>query len=246
MSLTTGRRLVRNHWTTLPLPQDVVERLRDRATREQRSLAARQRTGPGLAFLNRNQQAIDEEDDLLIAGVGTIDNHIAGVNAYDDANNEAYDDIDQQYDVLINVPDNNVPEPEEHDPHYEPPFDAAEAPFYQPPVDAAEAPPYDHNDVIANDELDQPEQHNGFDAAEAYDAEAQFNEVPEAPAVPLEPGIDAAHDEALLDEAPFNDAPEAPAAPMEPGIAEADINKCSDLYVGPLMEWCRETPVAMR
>jgi hypothetical protein len=83
MSLTTGRRLVRNHWTILPIPQDVIERLRDLATGEQRTPAARQRTGPGLAFLNRHQPAFDDDDALLIAGVGAHDDHIAGVDAYD-------------------------------------------------------------------------------------------------------------------------------------------------------------------
>jgi hypothetical protein len=63
MSLATGRRLARNHWTVLPMPQDVVERLRDMVTREQRSLAARQRTGAGLLFLDRNQVAFPDEDE---------------------------------------------------------------------------------------------------------------------------------------------------------------------------------------
>ena len=46
MSLTTGQRLTRNHWTVLPMPQDVIERLRE--------LATRGRALNGLEFTDRN------------------------------------------------------------------------------------------------------------------------------------------------------------------------------------------------
>jgi Reverse transcriptase (RNA-dependent DNA polymerase) len=186
MSLTTGRRLVRNNWTALPLPQDVIERLRDLANREQRSLAARQRTGPGLAFLNRNQLAFDDDDALLIAGVGALDDHIAGVNAYEEAHDDDFDDFDQQHDYDVIA---NDEQPELHNE-----YDADEA-----PPDAAEA--YDAAEVPLDDAHaahEEAHEANGVPLDDAHD-EALFNEAHEAPAVPPEPGIAVADIDARMD-----------------------------------------------
>lgn len=54
MSLTTGRRLSRNHWTMLPMPQDVIDRVH--------VLARRQNVLRGLEFLNRDNDPIVEND----------------------------------------------------------------------------------------------------------------------------------------------------------------------------------------
>jgi hypothetical protein len=142
MSLATGRHLARNHWTVLPIPQDVVERLRDMAIREQRSLAARQRTGAGFMFLYRKQAAFpDDDEDVLMAGVGAIDGQIAGVNGHDD---------DEAYYGYMTI--NHEPEPidEPHD-NYEPPID-------KPPVDEPliDAPPVDDLAIEMIEAPDEP------------------------------------------------------------------------------------------
>jgi hypothetical protein len=56
---------------------------------KKRSLAASQRTGAGITFLDWHQVAFpDDDEDVLMAGVGVIDGQITGVNGYDD--DEAY------------------------------------------------------------------------------------------------------------------------------------------------------------
>jgi hypothetical protein len=154
MSLATGHRLARNNWTVLLMLQDVVERLQDIAPREQRSLADCQRTGAGITFLDRHQVAFpDDNEDMLMAGVGVIDGQIAGVNGYDD--DEAYYGYEQQYDMAINhepivEPHNEPPMDEPHDepPIEEPPVDEPlinEPPVEDLPINMVEAPdePYE-------------------------------------------------------------------------------------------------------
>jgi hypothetical protein len=56
MSLTSGRRLSRNHWTSLPVPQDVIDRVH--------ALARRSNASRDLTFAWRDGTTIaDEEDD---------------------------------------------------------------------------------------------------------------------------------------------------------------------------------------
>jgi hypothetical protein len=141
----------------------MVERLQDMAPRKQRSLAACQRTGAGITFLDRHQVAFpDDDEDVLMAGVGSIDGQIAGVNGYND--DEAYYSYEQQYDMAINhepidKPHDEPPIYEPHDevPIEEPPVD--EPLIDEPPVDnlpnnmveapykPAEAPPLGHNEA---------------------------------------------------------------------------------------------------
>jgi hypothetical protein len=130
------RRLARNNWTPLPMPQDVIERVRDMANnmanREQRALAARQRTGPGITFLDRNQRAFADGEAMLIAGVDGDDEQVAGVD-----NDEDYDYNYEQpgYDMDVN-------------PYNEP--GAAEAPKH----DASKAPHHHEHNATEAPELD--------------------------------------------------------------------------------------------
>jgi hypothetical protein len=55
MSLTSGRRLSRNHWTSLPIPQDVIDRVH--------VLARRSNANRDLSFAWRNGTAIADEED---------------------------------------------------------------------------------------------------------------------------------------------------------------------------------------
>ena len=54
-SLSTGRRLNRNRWTALPMPNDVIERVH--------LLAQRGRCGAGLLFLGRDHEPLDSSLD---------------------------------------------------------------------------------------------------------------------------------------------------------------------------------------
>jgi len=90
MSLTTGRRIARNHWTPLPMPQDVIDRVH--------VLARRQNVARGLEFLDRNNDPID-----------TLD----GDDLDDDPEDPAYDpdeepDDDLDEDELYDLPDDHI------------------------------------------------------------------------------------------------------------------------------------------
>ena len=221
MSLTTGRRLARNNWTVLPMPQDVFERVRDMATREQQSLAARQRTAPGLAFLDRNQLAFDDD----IAGVDAIDDQIAGVDG-DEADYD-YGHEEQGYDMDVNP--YNYYEPDAAEAPHE--LDAAEAPHEldaaEAPLDAAEGPldaagaPLDAAEAL--DATGAP-----LDAAEALDAAGAPLDAAEAPHDEFDANeIDAVeappHDDADAPFEPMLGAAEAPADAVEAAIA-ADMD----------------------
>jgi Reverse transcriptase (RNA-dependent DNA polymerase) len=185
MSLTTGWRLAQNNWTPLPMPQDVIERVQDMATQEQRALAARQSTRPGIAFLDRNQRAFADDEAMLIAGVDGDDEQVAGVG-----NDEDYDYEQPGYGMDVNPcnkPDAaEAPEPDAAE---APEPDAAEAPedaeaphhhehdaAEAPELDAVEAPHYDELDAAEHDEPDDV----GVEAPYAQpidDAEAPIPEV---------------------------------------------------------------------
>eukprot|EP00957_Ditylum_brightwellii_P099571 7584741-Ditylum_brightwellii.AAC.1 len=48
MSLSTGRRLIRNRWTKLPLPQDIIKRVNHLARRNPKGLLFSDRSGQPL------------------------------------------------------------------------------------------------------------------------------------------------------------------------------------------------------
>jgi hypothetical protein len=129
------------------------------ATREQRALAAQQRTGPGITFLDRNQRAFADDEAMLIAGVDGDDEPVAGVG-----NDEDYDYNYEQpgYDMDVN-PYNKPDAAKAPEPDAAEALEAAEAPHHQehdaaeaPKLDAVEAPHYDKLDAAeaVHDELD--------------------------------------------------------------------------------------------
>jgi hypothetical protein len=87
MSLTTGRVLNRNHWTALPMPGEVIDRVH--------ALARRTSAGaPGLAFLDRDGNPLVDPDD-------------------DDSDDESYRPSDNDEDD--DDDDDNVYDPDGHD-----------------------------------------------------------------------------------------------------------------------------------
>jgi hypothetical protein len=176
------------------MPQDVIERVRDMATREQRALAARQRAGPGIAFLDRNQRAFAEDEAMLIAGVDGDDKQVAGVG--DDEEHD-YDYEQPEYDMNVNpYNEQDAAEAPEQDaaeaPHYDeldaaeaPKLDALEEPHYNK-LDAAEAPHDDLDDVGVEAPFEQP-----VDDAEAPVSEAAQYEPDDAAQLELDAAMDA-------------------------------------------------------
>ncbi len=64
MSLTTGLRLTRNHWTVLPMPQEVIDRVHNlaRRARANRNLLFADRNGDALLLDNDDSDDDDDED----------------------------------------------------------------------------------------------------------------------------------------------------------------------------------------
>jgi hypothetical protein len=95
MSLTTGRRLNRNHWTELPMPQDVINRVR--------TLARRSNGNKSLLFTDRHGGAIndsgDDEDD---------NEHYTEDNNDDDDDDNFVPGVDQDDDNDDRDPDNDA------------------------------------------------------------------------------------------------------------------------------------------
>ena len=54
-SLTTGRRINRNRWTSLPMPNDVIDRVRN--------LGRQARANVGILFTDRNSNPLQDDDD---------------------------------------------------------------------------------------------------------------------------------------------------------------------------------------
>ena len=84
-SLTTGRRINRNHWTTLPMPAEVIDRIH--------ALARRDKAIPGVAFADRNGTALvldDDDDDDASDGDDS---------SYNPDNDPSSDDEDNDDDV---------------------------------------------------------------------------------------------------------------------------------------------------
>jgi Reverse transcriptase (RNA-dependent DNA polymerase)/Zinc knuckle len=115
MSLTTGRRLTRNRWTCLPMPQDVIDRVN---TLGRRSFAADDLTfawRDGTPILDDNDDSGDDadsdydpaedqlDDDASAAGVDdesdddlfydSLDDMPADADPADDDNNDSFDDM---------------------------------------------------------------------------------------------------------------------------------------------------------
>jgi hypothetical protein len=166
----------------------------------QRALAARQRTGPGITFLDRNQRAFADDEAMLIAGVDGDAEQVAGVN-----NDKDYDyDYEQPgYDMDVNPynePDAaEAPEPDaaeapeaaeaphhhEHDAAEAPELDALEAPHYHE-LDAAEAPHDDLDAAAVEAPFEQP-----MDDAEALVPEAAQYEPDDAAQLELDAAMNA-------------------------------------------------------
>lgn len=88
-SLSTGRRLHRNHWTPLPMPQDVIERVH--------ALAIAAKSDPGLIIQDRYNDDDAVPDEPHIAGVNGVNEnenenekevHIPGVDGVNEHENE--------------------------------------------------------------------------------------------------------------------------------------------------------------
>jgi hypothetical protein len=83
MSLTTGRRILRNRWTLLPMPQDVVDRITQ--------MGLQQHLDEGIEFQNRDRQHIGNHDDE------------------DDDDYHTIIDVDQEEEPIINVDQEEEP-----------------------------------------------------------------------------------------------------------------------------------------
>jgi Reverse transcriptase (RNA-dependent DNA polymerase) len=150
-SLTSGRVLNRNHWTTLPMPQDVITRVN--------SMGGRNPTQ--LTFLDRLRQEIEEEAEEAAPDINPIDALLAGVYNYElqepgdaepyghneDANEENYDEENYEPDADGNYEHENEPgdelaelgDAEVAGPEYEPaPGDDAELEDEHEDEDAAQ------------------------------------------------------------------------------------------------------------
>ena len=95
MSLTTGRRLNRNHWMELPMPQDVINRVHP--------LARRSNANKSLLFTDRHGGPInnsgDDEDD---------NKHYTEDNNDDDDDDDFVPGVDQDDDNDDRDPDNDA------------------------------------------------------------------------------------------------------------------------------------------
>jgi hypothetical protein len=92
MSLTTGRRISRNRWTPLPMPQDVINRVIE--------MGQQQHMAEEIEFYDRDRRDIDDEgDDLDETGNAEDDNH-AVVEVDDDDEGDYNYDIDNKYEYV--------------------------------------------------------------------------------------------------------------------------------------------------
>jgi hypothetical protein len=119
LSLSTGRRLNRNHWTALPMPAEVVDRVH--------TLARRSRSVRGIEFFDRNGNPLADEDiddsdsddsdseDESYSGsndssTGSDDDsndaRIAGVNEHDTDDNSVESNDDNSVESNANTVDN--------------------------------------------------------------------------------------------------------------------------------------------
>ena len=117
MSLTTGRKLIRSHWTELPVPMDVVNRVHD--------LARKGNANRGLMFADRDgqlmvedpQENIDEDENNVHEL--TDDEYNENNTTNDDANIEYTDDDTNTADEIVENDTNTADEIVENESEYD-------------------------------------------------------------------------------------------------------------------------------
>ncbi|MHA7927606.1 MAG: reverse transcriptase domain-containing protein, partial [Marinobacter sp.] len=89
LSLTTGRRISRNHWTVLPLPNEVIDRVHVLARRFPAGLTFGDRYNNPTPFLDDSDEADEDDDDYLPPPDPAHDDHDDALPA-DAADDYAY------------------------------------------------------------------------------------------------------------------------------------------------------------
>ena len=106
MSLTTGRKLNRNRWTELPMPQDVIDCVH--------VLARRSRANRNVTFADREGNSIDkndEDDPESDSDDSDDEDYLPDVDSSADDSGDDNDDVDNiqpdpVYVIIAGVDDN--------------------------------------------------------------------------------------------------------------------------------------------
>ena len=111
-SLSTGRVINRNHWTTLPMPNDVISRVHVMARRNPRGLTFADRHRTPYILANDYTDG-DDDDSTYNPDEGSDDESEDGDDdgSHNNDNNDdhGYDDLDNDGDVdMVNIPEDDI------------------------------------------------------------------------------------------------------------------------------------------